>query len=60
MALDEDYMVERSVIWEEGVAPVVGHLGCGRKRRMGVRCGLLAWIDEVEQREGGSLARRRH
>ena len=26
---------------------------------MGVRCGLPAWIDEAEQREGGSLTRRR-
>ena len=26
---------------------------------MGVGCGLLAWIDEAEQREGGSPVRRR-
>ena len=26
---------------------------------MGVGCGLPAWIGEAEQREGGSLARRR-
>ena len=26
---------------------------------MGVGCGLTAWIDDPEQREGGSLARRR-
>ena len=26
---------------------------------MGVGCGLPAWIDEAEQREGGSPARRR-
>ena len=27
---------------------------------MGVGCGLPAWIDEAEQREGGSPVRRRH
>ena len=26
---------------------------------MGVGCGLPAWIDKAEQREGGSPARRR-
>ena len=26
---------------------------------MGVGCGLPAWIDEAEQREGGSPTRRR-
>ena len=26
---------------------------------MGVGCGLPTWIDEAEQREGGSPARRR-
>ena len=33
-----------------------GHVGCGRRRRMGVGCGLPAWIGEAEQREGGSPA----
>ena len=49
------------MIWVEGVAlaPVVGHVGSGRRRRMGVGCGLPAWIDEAEQREGGSPVRRR-
>ena len=42
------------MIWVEGVALVVGHVGCGRRRRMGVGCGLPAWIGETEQREGGS------
>ena len=28
-------------------------------RRMGVGCGLPAWIDEAEQRGGGSSVRRR-
>ena len=37
-----------------------GYVGCGRSRMMGVGCGLPAWIDEAEQREGGSPARRRH
>ena len=27
---------------------------------MGVGCGLPAWIDEAEQREGGLPARRQH
>src|SRR3989337_2251362 len=36
-----------------------GHVRCGRRRRMGVGCGLPAWIGEAEQREGGSPARRR-
>ena len=34
-----------------------GHVGCGRRRRMGTWCGLPAWIDEAEQREGGSPVR---
>jgi len=34
-----------------------GHVGCGRRRRMGVSCGLAAWIDEAEQCEGGPPAR---
>ena len=48
------------MIWVEGVvlAPAVGHVGCGRRRRMGVGCGLPAWIGEAEEREGGSPGRR--
>ena len=47
------------MIWVEGVAltPAVG--ACGRRRRMGVGCGLPAWIGKVEECEGGSPARRR-
>ena len=50
------------MIWVEGVAlaPAVGACGMWKEEEEdGVGCGLPAWIDEAEQREGGSLARRR-
>ena len=48
------------MIWVEGVAltPAVG--ACGMwKEEDGGGCGLPTWIGEVEEREGGSPARRR-
>ena len=49
------------MIWVEGVAlaPAVGACGMWKEEEDGGRCGLPAWIDEAEQREGGLSARRR-
>ena len=49
------------MIWEEGVAlaSVVGACGMWKEEEDGVDCGLPAWIDEAEEREGGSPTRRR-
>ena len=44
------------MIWVEGVVPAVGACGMWNEED-GVGCGLLAWIDEAEQREGGSPVR---
>ena len=51
------------MIWVEGVVLVLAVGECGmwkEEEEDGVGCGLPAWIDEAEQREGGSPARRRH
>ena len=49
------------MIGVEGVAlaPVFGACGMWKEEEDGVGCGLPAWIDEAEQREGGSPTRRR-
>ena len=52
--------MEGSVIWVEDVtlAPAVGACGIWKEEE-GVGCGLPSWIEEAEQREGGSPVRRR-
>ena len=47
------------MIWVEGVtlALVVGACGMWKEEEDGVGCGLPAWIDDAEQREGGSPMR---
>ena len=34
-------------------------MGCGRRRRIGVGCGLPTWIGEAEECEGGSALQAR-